>query len=220
LEKNRTWHTEDSPWKAEQVAGILHDNHISFETMVEVGCGAAQILVELRKVFPHAYFSGYDISHDVQRFWHDLPSNISVSNTDFMTSDNFYDVLLVIDVIEHVRDYMGFLEALLPRARFQVFHIPLELSAQSILRDVPMRTRMTVGHLHYFSMTTALATLKDCGYQIIDWKYTNTSLDRASTKKAKVLNLLRRPLFRLAPEFITRLIGGWGLLVLTEKSNS
>jgi cyclopropane fatty-acyl-phospholipid synthase-like methyltransferase len=216
LSKNQSWHTEDSAWKAEKIARILEDNGIAFSTAVEVGCGAGQVLLELSRRFPRASFCGYDVSPDAQRFWSGMPDYISLRHEDFLQTTDRFDVLLLVDVFEHVPDYMGFLDALRPRAARHVFHIPLELSAQGIISDVPMKTRTSVGHLHYFSRTTALATLRDCGYHVIDWRYTNTALDRAQSRKARALNVLRRPLFKIAPELTTRIFGGRGLAVLAD----
>jgi hypothetical protein len=51
---------------------------------------------------------------------------------------------------------------------------------------------------------------------VIDWRYTNTALDRAQSLKARALNVLRRPLFKIAPELTTRIFGGRGLAVLAD----
>lgn len=217
LKNNSTWHTEDSPWKASNIEAILKANAIRFDTVVEVGCGAGQILAELHTKFPQTSFFGYDISKDVQRFWFNLPSGISVKCDNFLEQKAAYDVLLLIDVFEHVSDYLGFLKKLLPRAQYHVFHVPLELSAQGILRDIPLKTRKEVGHLHYFTKSTALATLIDCGYEIIDYRYTNAAIDRPSSRKARILNLVRKPLFNLAPDLTVRLLGGWSLIVLAKN---
>ena len=52
-----------------------------------------------------------------------------------VSSRSHYDVLLVIDVFEHVPDYLGFIEKLRQKADLKVFHIPLDLSVSSIVRS-------------------------------------------------------------------------------------
>lgn len=216
--KNLQWHAEDSPWKASEIAAIISANKLEFQSIAEVGCGAGQILEELKsRYFPKCSFSGYDVSQDAQSYWKNVDPEIKMFCTDFLLEDTRQDILLTIDVFEHVRDYMSFLESIRSRARYHIFHIPLELSAQAVLRDVPMRSRNAVGHLHYFSRTTALATLRDCGYRVLDSKFTKAALDRPSSRSAKLLNLLRGPLFPIAPEWTAKIFGGFSLLVLAES---
>lgn len=64
LEVTRTWHEEDSSWKAAHIWKMLVTNHIQPQRIVEIGCGVGGILKELSKMnsFPDAQFKGYDIS--------------------------------------------------------------------------------------------------------------------------------------------------------------
>ena len=43
-------------------------------------------------------------------------------------SERFFDVILVLDVIEHLEDYFSFLRTIKERALYKIFHIPLDLS--------------------------------------------------------------------------------------------
>lgn len=140
-ENNPTWHEEDSPWKAKQVRGIIEDNKIPRNTICEVGCGTGEILLNLERSFPEARLFGYEISpHAFER-----AEAKETDRTKFYFEDlaetpeadrEFFDVLLVIDVIEHVEDYISFVRKLKPLARYKIFHIPLDLSAQSIIRSL------------------------------------------------------------------------------------
>jgi hypothetical protein len=49
LEKNPAWHTEESPWKAEQVMRMLNRHKITPKTICEVGCGVSEVLKQLEK---------------------------------------------------------------------------------------------------------------------------------------------------------------------------
>jgi hypothetical protein len=76
-------------------------------------------------------------------------------------------------VFEHVPDYIGFLEKCKPLAKYKIYHIPLDIHVSSVLRGSFVNARYSVGHLHYFSEESALATLKDTGHEIVDCFYTN-----------------------------------------------
>lgn len=220
LSGNADWHTEDSPWKASQIARMIDKHNLDIANSVEIGCGAGKILSELSLTYPTAKFTGYDPSPDAAKFWNAVPANVELFNSDFFTTSKKFDLLMAIDVIEHIPDYLGFLTKLRPHAHHHLFHIPLELSAQSVIRNIQMTSRETVGHLHYFSKETALASLKDTGYKILDFFYTPAALDRPSSYLPRMLNILRRPIGRINNDFASRLLGGWSLLVLTENLTS
>ena len=220
LERNPTYHVEDSAWKAREILKLVGRNQLQPRTVCEIGCGAGEILRQLQSLLPEeTELSGYEISpaafdlcreraNDRLRFYcEDL---LSVDQEPF-------DLLLCIDVFEHVPDYLGFLERLRPRAARKVFHIPLDLSAQWVLRGGPiMQARRQVGHLHYFTKDTALATLGDAGYQVLDWFYTAGAIANPRSLKAKLAAWPRRVLFRLHPDTLVRVLGGYSLLVLAE----
>jgi cyclopropane fatty-acyl-phospholipid synthase-like methyltransferase len=45
-----------------------------------------------------------------------------------------FDVVMAIDVLEHLEDYFDFLRKLKAKGTYKVFHVPLELSVQKVLR--------------------------------------------------------------------------------------
>jgi len=84
------------------------------------------------------------------------------------------------------------LRKLKEKAEYKIFHIPLDLSVQTVFRASPIvKVRASVGHIHYFTKETALETLKDTGYQIIDYVYTGGSLELPN--RGWKANLLKVP---------------------------
>lgn len=219
-ELNPSWHEEDSPWKARKVETILRKNAISFDKVCEVGCGTGEIMFNLAKAFPAARFEGYEVSpHAYQRAKYKETEKVTFSLGDFTVEGaSDYDLLVIADVIEHVEDYIAFIKALRGKGRYKVFHIPLDLSVQSLLRGWPItKLRENVGHLHYFFKETALATLEDCGYRVIDYAYTASRLELPNQAwSSRLMRLPRRLGFSLSPDLTVRLLGGYSLLVLAE----
>ncbi len=221
LANNPTWHAEDSPWKADHILDVIHRNELAPRSICEVGCGAGEILVQLKAHLPEeCEFWGYDVSPDA----HALAASRSDDRLHFRHADildesvTCYDLLLVIDLIEHLDDYYGFLRGVRPRAEYKIFHIPLDLSAYTVLASRPiLHARESVGHIHYFTCDTALAALQDTGYEIIDWFYPH-DVDplRGKSFKQKILTLLRRGFLQLSPDFAVRLLGGRSLMVLAR----
>lgn len=223
FQHNPDWHVSDSPWKARHIASLLNENHISGTRICEVGCGAGEILAQLQRELPAGidYF-GYEISPQA----HALSLQRANDHLVFRLQDileeknEMFDLILAIDVMEHVADYFGFLRGLKDKARNFVFHIPLDLSVSSIMRPRSfLKVRKDVGHLHYFNRETALATLADCGYRVLDSRLTAGALEvsgRYGSIKTKLANLPRRIAGTISPLWAGRMFGGWSLLALAE----
>jgi SAM-dependent methyltransferase len=214
---NPGWHSADSAWKADRIAAILTKNSVDFTSCIEVGCGAGQVLARLSQRMPGKKFSGYDVSPDAAKFWAAPPdAGLSYHLQDFTETDETSDLLLLIDVFEHIEDYMGFLRKLSQRARRFVFHIPLDMHVSGLLRDRQLHARRQVGHLHYFSRATALATLADTGYAVIDDELTNLSQGTTEGRRAltNFANVARAGLHAISPNLAANMLGGYSLLVL------
>jgi hypothetical protein len=99
-----------------------------------------------------------------------------------------------------------------------VFHIPLDLSVQTVFRgDVLLTQREKLGHLHYFTKETALATLTGAGYEIVDYLYTGYSLELPNRSwRSKLLEVPRKLLFSVHQDLTVRIFGGFSLLVLAK----
>jgi SAM-dependent methyltransferase len=224
LETTKTWHTEDSPWKASQICKILQKNQIKPKQVAEVGCGAGRVLEQLSRqdFLADAQFCGYDISPQSIN----LAQPIAHARLTFCCSDAFsgnnaayYDLLMAIDVFEHVPDYMGFLEKCQAKATYKVYHIPLDIHVSSVLRNAFVAHRYTIGHIHYFTADSALSVLRDTGHEVVDYFYTNAAFDmfsqHPSSKKA-IANVPRWILQKVSLPFTVRLLGGYSLLVLAK----
>ena len=121
-------------------------------------------------------------------------------------------------MIEHVEDYISFIKSLKTFGTLKIFHIPLDLSAQSLLRAWPIsELRRNVGHIHYFFKQSALETLEDCGYEIVDHCYTASRLELPNQAfTSRLMRLPRRLMFAVNADFAVRLLGGYSLLVLAK----
>lgn len=214
LERNPTWHAEDSDWKADAIERILQRNGVQPRTIAEVGCGAGGILKALSAKIPGEY-SGFDISDQAIAIARQH-QGIRFLQEDLLASAEHFDLLLAIDVFEHVPDYMGFIEKCRARAAHVVYHIPLDMHVSGLLRDAQLTARQVVGHLHYFSEATALATLRDTGHEVVDYFHTcGTILSPApKTTRRVVANVPRRMMAAVSPRWAAKLLGGFSLMVL------
>ncbi|MBC8011495.1 MAG: class I SAM-dependent methyltransferase [Burkholderiales bacterium] len=222
LQRHPTWHREHSDWKAMQVQRLLARHALVPRTVVEVGCGAGGILAALQRHLDRSVeFTGYEIAPDAIRLAQPLANErLRFVQGDFVASASSpVDVLLAIDVVEHVSDYLGLLHALRRRARAHVFHLPLDLSLLSSLRPERLRWAYeSVGHLHYFTAETALRALRNAGYNVTDWTFTAVELDLPPPPgQRQRLRALRRLGRRISPGWTSRVLGGFSLLALCTE---
>ena len=220
IKKNPLYHVEDSPWKAQQILKMLNRHNLQIASVCEVGCGAGEVIRQLQLLVPgEIAFNGYEISPEAfnlcrqrenQRLHFYCEDLLSITTQCF-------DLLLCMDVVEHVEDYIGFLKRLRQRAKYKIFHIPLDISVQTVLRCTPiLQGRATVGHLHYFTKETALLTIQDAGYEVVDHFYTPSGVDQGKTMKSKLTRMPRIAFSHIAPDYAVRLLGGYSLLVLAK----
>lgn len=221
-EKNPDWHVEDSPWKATQVVNMMGRNELRPKSIVEIGCGAGEILCQLHQRLPDKsiHFSGYEISPDAYKLCKErVKDRIEFYHEDLLRKEKTFDLLLMMDVFEHVEDYFGFLRKAKDKATYKIYHIPLDISHLNLMIDRLNKQRKSVGHIHYFTKDTALASISDTGQEIIDWFYTKYSLELFTQNlslASRIINSLRRISYSYKPDLAANLFGGYSLLVLAK----
>ena len=222
LKNNPSWHEEDASWKAKNIFHIIKNNNLNPISIAEIGCGSGEILSCLSQSFDKTEFSGYEISPQAFEICHKKQKpRLNFHLEDLLKSESkIFDLLLCIDVFEHIEDYIGFLKKLKAKSQYFVFHIPLDMSVLSVMRTQPiLKARSKVGHLHYFSKETALCTLEDCGYKVIDKFYTAGALELKSKSLKTSLAKIPRYLFhKVNSDFSVSFLGGYSLMVLAQAN--
>jgi SAM-dependent methyltransferase len=222
LEKNPGYHVEDSPWKADHIHRMLSKNNVIPRSVYEIGCGAGDVIRQLqqRLQLPETVFSGYDLSPQAI----DLAKSRENDRLHYHCADlllanlEIADLALCIDVVEHVENPLAFVRDLRSKARYKVFHIPLEMTVQGVLRSrAIMASRTGLGHIHYFTKETALAMLTDSGYEIVDHSFTANYLDLPKRSlKARILALPRHLAWFFSKSLAARTFIGFSLIVLAK----
>ena len=219
LRNNPDWHADDAAWKASHIARMLERHKLRPASVCEVGCGSGEVVRALSEHLPGARFVGCDVSpHAIEISRRKAAGNLDFRLEDVLQSSAHYDLVMAIDVFEHVEDCFGFVRRLKERGRHKLFHIPLDLSALSVARKSKLTAmRESVGHIHYFTKDTALALLQDTGYRVIDHFYTSGSTELGNYGwKTRLLKAPRQALFALDPDAAARWLGGYSLMVLAE----
>ncbi|HMF86092.1 MAG TPA: class I SAM-dependent methyltransferase [Nitrospiraceae bacterium] len=218
FKKNPTWHVEYSPLKAQIIYEVLRSRQIRPKTIGDVGCGAGEVLSLLQKnMDPATCFWGYDVAApaiDMAKTREN--ERLKFALADFPETETpHFDLLLALEVIDHVEDYIGFARALKNRAEWKFFSFSLDISVQSAFRsDAFLKKRRNHSHLHHFNKQTALATLEYAGYEIVEYFYRQPNVTISTT--ARLARPIRKAFFGMAPELAVRIFGGYSLQVLAR----
>jgi len=147
--------------------------------------------------------------------------------------DASYDLILIIDVLEHFENCFSLLRDIKPKSEYKILQLPLDIFALSVLRNQLIDYRHATGHLHFFTKDIALEVLKDNGYEVLDYFYTLQPFDTTSWAEVtgnprklagKLLRLVKMGLPRLPGKLVyainkdlaVRIFGGWRLVVLAK----
>jgi len=220
LEKHPDWHEKDAQLKADQILFFLKKNNMLPTTLSEIGCGSGEILKILSKKMIYCQsFTGYEISP--QAF--EICKKKQCKLVEFVFGDSFsddkrFDIVLCIDVIEHIQDYYSFLKNVKRKGSYFLFRIPLDLTMISTIKSGYFsRLKNTLGHIHFFNLDIAIDALKSVGYEIIDFQYV------ACAKKAKdmgvkqrISHLFFKVLYFFNRNISVRFFGGCSLMVLAK----
>lgn len=225
LAKHPGWHSEVSPQKAQEIMKMIKISGITPTTIGEVGCGAGGILVELQKQMDGScVFEGYDISPQSIEIAREKENEmLHFKQADFLEQNAYFDLLLMIDMIEHVEDCFSFLRNVKSKGEYKMIQFALDLTVKALLKpDTLLGFRNTdghVGHVHYFTKNIALAMLEDLGYEIVHHFYTLVPCSPDAPPlswKARLHRIPRAIFCRLNKDAAVRFIGGYKLLVLAK----
>jgi len=209
-----TWHLEDSVFKAGQVLRMLRRHpEMNPGSICDIGCGTGGVLAELdRRLDFVAQFKGYEVSPQA----HALAQHFNSSRCEYMLGDpfadgRFFDLALALDVVEHVEDCFRFVRQCAGKATWKIYHIPLDVSASSVVRGT--NCWEIVKHLHLFTRETALKTIQYAGHEVVDWFLTPVALERPHRAATRLTNLPRR----ILPESLaSRIFGGYSIMILAK----
>jgi cyclopropane fatty-acyl-phospholipid synthase-like methyltransferase len=214
--KNSAFGDDNADIKIHNAVKACDDFKLKPRKIAEVGCGGGAILLGVAEALAVDSAVGFEPMPEAYTVAKSRETNqvIFCNETVGPESSFDFDLVLCFDVFEHVEDYFSFLRNLRNIGKNFLFHIPLDMSAQMVARGEPIqRVRDEVGHIHYFSKDSALASLRDCGYKIAGSFYTCGADGNYSGRLFRMIKIPRKIAFALDPDLAVRVLGGYSLMV-------
>ena len=162
--------------------------------------------------------SGYDIAPKAIELAQSKANETLSFALGALPDDARFDLLLMLDVVEHVEDAGGWLRRMKGKAGHTILHFPLDLTVHRVIRPRALvQIQRRYGHLHFYNRELALAACARAGFDVVDWVYTEEFREgQPETFGAGLLSLPRRISYGISRDWSVRLVGGCRLLVLAR----
>lgn len=232
IKKNPTLHEEDSPWKVEKILPLvdifLEKNTKKEINILDVGGGAGLILKAvadyIRKKGIRVNKFALDLSPGMLKSQKknnpDLKKalNEDIKKTTFKEKE--IDLVLMIDILEHVPDPEEALKELKRISAFVVFKVPLEdnlllKSWNLVKRGEPRRRNIqTIGHINVYNFSKLRKHIERNAGNIEKHYFTN-SFEYFSRKNRKtIINRLGSLTFRVSPRLCSLIFNDFAVLLV------
>jgi len=140
--------------------------------ILEVGCGNGAFLwpfsETVAKLGVRPHFEGIDIADnaisEARQTSGANPPAFTCTTLD--AYDSSHDIVLLIDVVEHVPCPLDFLTSVRRLAPLMFLHLPIEHSFLHLLTGRPTASYQAYRHIHFFSLETARLLIEDAGWRI------------------------------------------------------
>lgn len=219
---------QDAEYKIFQLFKLLnlHQKILNkIKHIADVGCGTGRTTVLLHQSFAEMdekfpiYVSGYDIYPDIENKEGNEFVEFCFGDFTEMAIENEYDLVVLLDVIEHVLEPVEFIKKISIKTSWTIFHIPLDDNSFSWLRLLQKDNLVHPGHLSIFDAASAINVIIGGGMKVIDFNFSPVfrAASNRQTLKQKMLFGLRNILYFISPYLLQKTLGGVSLMVLAES---
>jgi SAM-dependent methyltransferase len=241
ISKNPTLHEEDSQWKVEKILPLV-DTFCTLAgkkeiDVLDVGGGAGIVLRDVSayiekthgiKVRKHAL----DMSPGMLKIQAKNNPGLSLALNEDITKTSMgtkcMDLILMIDVIEHIPDQKKALSEIARISRFAIFKVPLEdnLTAGAMNLATLGRQRRhwieTIGHCNTYTFGRMKKALEKNTGEIMMSSFTNVFQYYSSSEfyirrrriRDRVVNTLGRTLFSISPRLCSLVFSDFSMFLV------
>lgn len=245
FEKNPTLHEEDSHWKISKILPLIdklfNDKYITKNEIIllDVGGGAGIILKEVAEYITYIYGVRVnkiclDLSPGMLNVQKKNNPDAKLLNEDICNTtlkNGSIDIILMIDVLEHIPDWKMALEELRRVTNFVIFKVPLERNLVNISLnylkqgDVYKKGVESVGHINWYNLNDLDQGIETHFGHILDFFFTNVFdyygknySNIKFSKLGKIANSTGKLAFFLSPTLCSRLFPDFVMILGVSRS--
>ena len=214
---------DEAEWKLKFINCFLSKVVISEYKIADFGSGQMHISKNLAKQHVNIDFFAYDIIPKDLIDVSGLSINLQYVHSNYYPSDNYFDLTLAIDVLEHISSPIETLIKMSDCSNYVLIHIPLDISFLSLLRTkVFEKLKTTVGHINFYSTNTAKIMIDAAELEIVESCYTDAYKSFPLNRKLSVKFMtFVRNIFSIifSKKLSADVFGGQTMFILARKKN-
>lgn len=221
IKKNPNMHLEDAEMKVRQVSLVIPEN-LKIRSLLDVACGAGSITTMLVKQLKPTHALGIDISKAMINKAKELDKERTV---EWKASDVFkykntklFDLVLCVDILEHIDDDLKFLKKVSEFGRFILVKTPLERSVFSTLLknlgilDPWKDTEMRYGHVHHYDENELNSLFQKANLRIVN--SISVPMPKRTKFRWEIFRLLFYPISIFSMKRMVEVSGGFKIVLL------
>jgi SAM-dependent methyltransferase len=216
--------SEDASYKVDELCQLIKCNPSCLPKrecrVADVGCGTGKTTFLLQGMINNYTGSlplvdGYDIHPYISKFSDN--DSIRFFAGDFCSlAKDVYDLVVLFDVIEHIIDPILFLKEVSAHTSLLAFHIPLDNSIFSLLRNLTRENLTLPGHILVLDLPAAINLLTFSGLRVLDYRYSPGFLSPSGgkTRLQRLMRPFRKVMYKISPYLTQKLLSGVSVTVL------
>ena len=228
IEHNPTWDIEHAPRKAKELIDVIPSDVLKsmFDNrkyVIEIGCGAGGVIYNFSKLLIDQGVDNIPVGYDIS------PVAIEMANEKYGKDVKFscakkidikqdVAVVLLVDVLEHVEEPGAFMCSNKELSDYFLIRLPLDKSLWNIVLNKLPKLQRELGHLHYFTYSSAISFVRKEGMDILSYHLTNNF--NVGDNRKTVVSKLMWPIRLITSNISARLnslIWGGNSIVLLAK---
>src|SRR3989344_1869663 len=161
-----------SNWKVGKILTVLNQNKsIKVNSLLDFGCGPGNILSFLDKKMNLKRVYGFDISKSMIKIARkNFPKAKYIISKDLADFSNKVDLVIFIDVLEHVPEPIKILKQASKISKYQFVKIPLENTLlRNMAKFIGLNKVSSEGHINFWHKDEFLDLLDESGFKVIDF---------------------------------------------------
>jgi SAM-dependent methyltransferase len=233
VEQNPSWHQEHSLRKAHELYEAISRNIQELTIgsteikICEIGCGYGGVLYHFsdlleRESGVRTKSVGIDLSPGaVESAKSAYGNHIHFICGDIDNLEEPVDLMLLVDVVEHVKDAKTFVKKVAEKTHWLLMRLPLENNLWNMALGKKKQLLKKHGHLHSYTFGSALKLLDDVeGIQIVEMRFTRNFMDpsNCATFVSRFMKWPRLFLSAISPRLNSFTLGGQSLIALINAT--